>query len=205
MAEGYKNWAAGDTLTSANLEDYTVLQSAMRFVNAAARDSDLSAAKQPGMLAFLHDTDVLTIYTGSAWSTIGPVYGALTSWTPAVVQSGSVTVTVTYARYMRVGRMVQGWFSLSCTGSGTGSNPVTISTPVTAATSGIVVGTGVIFDATATTHYTGNLFLGSTSVFDIRQPSSATDNRLGNTGFTAALASSDLINGSFQFEAAGDA
>ena len=63
--------------------------------------------------------------------------GAWTSWTPTVTQSGSVTVTNTRSRYARWGRKIEVTISLSVTGSGTSSNQITVSLPVTAAASGL--------------------------------------------------------------------
>lgn len=205
MAEGYHDWTAGEDVTAANLEDYTTNQTIMRFASAAARDSALSVVKTEGMFAFLKDVNTLTVYTGSAWNTIGPVHGVLTAWTPTVTQSGSVTVTNTYSRYIRVGRLVHGWFNLAVTGSGTGANAVIIGIPLTAATSGISVGTGELTDVSAGEKRQGRIYLGSTTTFDLRSPGSfALDNRLGIVNFTAGLASGDVIEGCFSYEISAD-
>jgi hypothetical protein len=200
MAEGYKNWAAGNVLTAADLEEYTVLQSAMRFANAAARDTALSAVLTEGLIAYLLDTNTYTIYTGSAWSTIGPVHGALTSWTPTVTQTGSVTVTNSYSRYKRNGRHIEGWFSLDVTGSGSGGVAFTIGAiPATAASTSPLIGRMRYYDLSATQTYDGWLYLASTTTF-------------GGTvavGSTIAsgvnLANGDKLDGFFSYEAASDA
>ena len=105
MAQGYKNWAAGDTLTAADLEDYTVLQSIMRFADAATRSSNISPTE--GYPSLLLDTNTIGIANGSDWSSVGPVYGALTAYTPAIGGSGWALGNGTaVGAYARLGRMV---------------------------------------------------------------------------------------------------
>lgn len=71
MAEGYKDWAAGDILTAADLEDYTVKQSVMRFADASARTTALSGVLAEGMVSYLKDTNRVEVYDGSAWAAVG--------------------------------------------------------------------------------------------------------------------------------------
>lgn len=209
MAAGYKDFTAGAALAAADLEDYCELQAVMRFASSAARDTALSSVKTEGMLAYLIDTNTLTMYTGSAWSTIGPTHGALTTWTPAVVQSGSVTTTNNSSWYARVGRLVYGAFTVTCTGSGTGANVVTVSLPVTAAglTSGFeTIGTGSIEDASAgPIDYPGQIVLASSTTLKFYNIANATRGYLGASGFSAALAASDIICGQFCYQASADA
>jgi len=70
MAEGYKDWAAGDILTAADLEDYTVKQSVMRFADASARTTALSSVLTEGMMSYLKDTDSVEVYDGSSWAAV---------------------------------------------------------------------------------------------------------------------------------------
>jgi hypothetical protein len=130
--------------------------------------------------------------------------GAWTSWTPTVTQSGSVTVTNTRSRYARWGRLIVFNGVLAVTGSGTGSNIVTVSLPVTAAVGYGMAGNGYIYDVSATGYYSGNIEMQSTTTFGLL--STATDGNsspfLGNVGFTAALASGDGIRFAGMYEAA---
>lgn len=161
-----------------------------------------------GMIIYQTDTDTLLTYSGAAWSTIGPVSGALTSWTPTMTQNGAIVLTATYAKYQRVGRMIHGWFNcIYASGTGTASNPMIIgSLPATAASSAFEVGVGNIRDSSATSNYTGDLFLGSTTTLDFRSHNStADDNRIGVVAMTAAFTAADTIRGSFCYEAAADA
>jgi hypothetical protein len=205
MAEGVRNWVAGDTLTAADINDYCVEQSIMRFADHAARVAGIGSVD--GWWAFLHDTNCLEVGAGgSTWSTVGPVHGALTSWTPAVTQSGSVTVTNTYSRYQRIGRRVKGWFDLAVTGSGTLGNAVTISLPVTAAVANdTMVGRLRIFDSSAAASYKGDLVLSTTSLLAAISDGNGTNALLGVGSFTAGLASPDTLKGFIDYEAAADA
>lgn len=210
MAQGYKDFTAGAILTAADLEDYNQNQSIMRFATAAARDSALTTVKTEGMMAYLIDLNTVTVYNGSAWSTIGPVHGALTAWTPAITQSGGVTCTVTRAVYTRNGRWISGTFYLVVTGTGSASNVVTISLPVTAVGNNgdYFVGNGKIYDASTTFGHVSIMVLHSSTTmkFEVVQGGSV-DAYLGAAGstFTAALASGDVCTGQFQYEAAADA
>ena len=135
---------------------------------------------------------------------LGGEGGAWTTWTPAITQSGSVTATVTHAVYGRWGRLIIANFRLAVTGSGTGANAVTVTLPVNAARANMVVGTGGVFDSSATLGYSGTVFLPSASSMDYRQhgTGTATDNRLGIAGFTAGLASGDVVDAFLMYEAA---
>lgn len=204
MAEGYRDFVAGETLTAGNLEDYCQNQSVMRFASAAARDAALSVVKTEGMCAFLEDTNCLTVYSGSAWSSVGPVHGAGLSYTPTVTQSGGVTFTVGTSEYFRVGRMITWRFALAVTGTGTGANDVTITIPVTAAYGGELCGVGYITDSSVPARYAGWAVLSSTTAMKI-QTTSASVAYLGSNTFTAALAAGDIIAGSISYAAASDA
>lgn len=207
MAAGYKDFTAGSTLAAADLEDYCELQTVMRFADASARNTALSGVLTEGLLAFLLDTNSLTVYSGSAWSTVGPVHGAWTTYAPTLTQSGSVTHTATYAKYMRVGRTIIGQVYLSVTGTGTASNVVTVSLPVTAGapTSGVVIGAGSITDSSASAYYNGAAFLASSTTVAIFHGAGGVASGLGVNGFSAALASGDVVTVSFTYEASADA
>lgn len=210
MANGDHDFVAGEILTAANVDDYLMLQSVQKFATAAARDAALTTRKREGSVSIQDDLNTITVYSGAAWSSIGPVHGALATWTPTITQSVGVALTVTYARYMRIGRMIQCWYLLTVTGSGTAANAVVIGgLPFTAATSGLIVGSGNLRDnsgAPATANYSHFINLVSTTTLDLRYPgTSADDNRIGVVGFTAGLAVSDTVHGFFQYEAAADA
>lgn len=121
MAEGYKDWAAGDVLTAADLEDYTVKQSVMRFASAAARDSALTSVLAEGMVAYLKDVDQIMMYSGSAWENVEQV-GAWRSWTPTLTASVTNptlgTGSSTEGFYIKIGRTVIAQFAIVFGSSG---------------------------------------------------------------------------------------
>lgn len=81
---------------------------------------------------------------GAAWE----------SYTPTVTQSGTVTATVTYAKYAQIQKIAIVAVRLDVTGTGTTNNAVTVSLPLTAAvTSGLKIGGGAIYDASTATQY----------------------------------------------------
>jgi len=105
---------------------------------------------------------------------------------------------------MRIGRLIIGTVILTCTGAGTGANNVVVGLPVTARTiSNEAIGTMAIRDTSATTWYSGTLVGISTST--AVGVANAQANPLGQSSFTAALASGDLVTFEFHYEAAADA
>lgn len=128
---------------------------------------------------------------------------AWTSFTPSLTQSGAVTKTVTTARYQRVGRLIIAEVYLTCTGSGTAANPVIVGLPVTA--SGPIdtlVGVGRVYDSSATARYEASVGLRSTTTVHFFPTSTTVADVLGNTAFTAALASGDQVHYKIAYEAA---
>lgn len=128
-----------------------------------------------------------------------------TAYVPTLVQSSSVTNTVTYAKYQRVGRLIVAQVLLACTGAGVANNAVTVGLPVTAATSAaIVVGSGVIYDQSANINYGGLAYIASTTA--VRFVGTSTDVAVaqGQTGapFAAALANLDTVTMYVTYEAA---
>lgn len=80
MAEGYKAWTGGQVLNAQDLTDYCSAQAVMRFANAAGRDAALTVSVvQEGMLAYLKDSNILTVNTNgltTGWVQIYPVLTA---------------------------------------------------------------------------------------------------------------------------------
>jgi hypothetical protein len=192
------------------MDDYLQLQAVQQFATAAARDAALTARKREGMVTYQLDTNTLTVYSGAAWSTIGPTNSALTAWTPAVTQSGAVTGTVTTGTYSRVGRRVFFEVLFAVTGSGTAANVVTVSLPVTALSGNphSVIGLGYIYDSSATAAYKGEVVMASTTTvkFFANVTSAAVGlTYFGTSLFTAGLAVNDVITLTGNYEAAGDA
>ena len=67
MAEGCKDFAPGDILTAADVDDYLMRQMVMRFADASARTSALSSVLVEGMVSYLKDTNTVEVYDGTSW------------------------------------------------------------------------------------------------------------------------------------------
>lgn len=131
--------------------------------------------------------------------------GAWTTYTPDLEQNNvAVTKTVTRATYMRVGRTVWVHVQLAVTGTGTAAQRIDVGLPVTAAFgSNACIGSGYLFDTSATTNYPFVVLVlaGGTQVAFL--PTSTDQaNFLGSGVFTAALASGDNITFTATYEAA---
>lgn len=208
---GYRLWVAGDIPTATQVNTLWQEQVIPVFASAAARDTALSTVKAEGMCAYLLDLNVLTVYSGAAWSTVGPVHGAPMSWTPAVVQSGAVTTTNVGSTYSRLGRLVFADFILTVTGAGTASNLILVTLPVAPAFTGsalLPIGVGRVFDTSGNLNYPATMEMASATTMAFR-----TTDLIVNEGrfglysgvFTQALAAGDTLNGTIQYQAAADA
>jgi hypothetical protein len=94
---GYKLFATGDVLTAAQVNTYLMQQSVMAFASSTARNTALSGVVSEGMVAYLLDTNDLTIYDGAAWNSFGA--GDITGVTAGTGlsgggTSGAVTVSI---------------------------------------------------------------------------------------------------------------
>jgi hypothetical protein len=156
-----------------------------------------------GQLIYETDTDKVYIYSGATWVQINAL-GAPASYTPTLTQSATVTKTINIANYTVLGKQVIGRFFMDITGSGTGANDIVVGLPVTArASSGNEpIGVGMVRDASANIKYRAMLVMASTTTVKFLTLHSTTDGYLGSTDMTAALASTDFVSGSFQYDAA---
>lgn len=204
---GYKNFSAGEVLTSSDVDTYLMEQSTMVFASAAARDTAITAPSE-GMVAYLTDTNLLCQYSGAAWSGIGPSSGAWRSWTPTYsnLTVGSGTVV---ARYMRVGRMITYKFQFTYgSGSSVGTNP-TFAVPVTAAAQGeLDMNVCRLTDSSPFTRYIGWAVGATTSTVQIGQ----LENVVSTLAYVSVTATSpftwatgDTIFVSGTYEASADA
>ncbi len=141
------------------------------------------------------DINAFLMHEGNGWTT----------YTPTLVQSGAVAKTVTRAAYARSSRLIHVRFNLAVTGAGSATFPILVGTPTTAIT-GVdgndVVGIGFVRDASANIKYRGEIVFQSTTAVQFLTLHSTTDGFLGNVDMTAALASGDLVTGSFFYESA---
>lgn len=127
---------------------------------------------------------------------------AWTSYTPTLTQSGAVTKTVTYAKYVLAGKWVTVQIKLAVTGSGTASNAIVIGLPVAGTGAGLPVGSGWVFDSSASALYKGVANLVGTTSLQLYYAADTSQSSLGATGMTAALASGDEVTAFAVYESA---
>lgn len=144
------------------------------------------------------------VLTETQLDTLSADLRALTAWqsyTPTVIQSGTVTVTVTYAKYISAGKRVRVQVKLTVTGSGTTNNAITVSLPVTAITSGIIVGDGLVIDQSVDWYPALVQTQTTNTVSFLRTDASPASGAIGvNPNF--GLANTDLIFFDIEYEAA---
>jgi len=136
-------------------------------------------------------------------------FGAWATWTPTFRQgANAVAHTVEAARYMRVGRLVVAKASLTVTGTGTASQPLYVTPPVTPAATGIghlPIGTGFLSDSSAGGNGVYRAFVTATpgsNLFGFFAAHTQSWSDLGVNGFTDALANGDNLRFTAIYEAA---
>ena len=125
--------------------------------------------------------------------------GAWQSWTPTVTQGVNVTVTNTRSRFARYGRTIHVTCDLAVTGTGTTATAIIVSLPTNAAASTPAVGSGLVFDTSASVNYSGFSLLASTTTVGFL-PDGVIDYIGATPSF--ALASGDSIRFGITYEAA---
>ena len=120
-------------------------------------------------MAWVTPTNVATgdVLTASTWNQdvvanaaeLAPFFSAWTSWTPTVAQgaTSNISKTVSYAKYVLVGKLAIANVRLDMTGAGTAGSTLTISVPsaITSASTSPRLGGAHIFDSSTSTRYTG--------------------------------------------------
>jgi hypothetical protein len=74
---GFKTFTTGEVLTAADTNGY-LMQGVLVFANAAARTAAITAPEE-GQTSYLKDTDVIQVYSGSAWVTKSGAASPLTT------------------------------------------------------------------------------------------------------------------------------
>lgn len=208
---GFKDFVSLTPLTESDLDDLLMKQVVMKFASVAARTAALAGQFRAGIVTILDDLRTIGVNTGATdvHSTIGPVYGALTSWTPTLAQSAVPTISVTSARYTRTGRWVSGYCEVAVTsGTGTASNAIVMGLPVAHGLgANTVIGTGYFYDSSLTKKYAFVLVAGATSTTARGYHTSDSNDAFvgANSGVTVvALAVNDVVVYKFDYECSGD-
>lgn len=165
----------------------------IRICTSSTRPSDI----YEGQLIYETDTDAFKAHNGSAWEQVLTL-GAWTSWTPTITQSAAVTITINRARYTKIGRTVHLQAKITMASTGTASNAIAIGgipiAPAASAADQLMSGMGYLYDTSATASFSGPIYMGAAATFNVVDEDATTaNNLLGVSGFTAALASGDLL------------
>lgn len=170
----------------------------IRILTSSTRPSD------PYQGQFIYETDTDSYVgrgAGPVWQTVVPL-GAWSTYTPTLTQSATVTKTVTYARWVRIGRTIHFAVKLTVTGSGTASNAVRVGLPASCVqTSDYTLGQGYIFDSSASLLYRGLVTPAAAAEVFLSPTHVTTANVLGATAFTDGLGSNDIVVLAGTFEA----
>ena len=97
---GRKVFAAGEVLRAADVDNYLMDQSVMRFAGTAARGSAIGTAVSEGMVSYLDDLNQIQVYDGSAWQKVYPAVpltGQIVQVVSAVKTDTSSTASTSYA------------------------------------------------------------------------------------------------------------
>ena len=132
---------------------------------------------------------------------LNALYGTTTTYTPQIDQGVTTNIakTVTEARYVQTGRIVDVWFQLALTAAGTAGSAVSVTLPVTASghSTNVPVGEGLIFDTSTSTRYQGvwELASSTTLIFGYSQASASAWGAVPSI----ALASGDSLRGHVRY------
>lgn len=129
-------------------------------------------------------------------------YNAWATWTPTVTQSGTVSKTVNYGKYLQAGKLVVAIGNFQMTGSGTGNNDIVVTLPVTASTSTeIVIGSGEMLDSGTFRHGVRPVIVSTTTIKFWDETVAVPGNYVGRDP-NFALASGDILKVFLVYEAA---
>jgi len=133
-------------------------------------------------------------------ATMNSIGAAWESYTPTLTQTGTVTKTVTYAKFCQINKLIVCNVRLDVTGAGTATSAVVIGLPITASqSSNLRIGTSTFFDSSAGITYNAAVQLVSSTTVSLLAD--------GGPNFVGvlpnvALAASDQLTLSIQYEAA---
>jgi hypothetical protein len=91
---GYHVFPSLTTLASADLNDYLMKQTFMKFASESARDTALASDRREGMVAYLDDKNWTTYFNGANWLLLGGRLGVVaTGSTQSIPNSTNTAVS----------------------------------------------------------------------------------------------------------------
>jgi hypothetical protein len=91
-----KVFTAGEVLAAADVNSFLMDQTVMSFAGTAARGSAIGTATE-GMVSFLEDSNLLSIYDGSAWKTSLATTGTVLQTVYAITSTPVTSTSTSYA------------------------------------------------------------------------------------------------------------
>jgi len=165
------------------------------------------------MVIYETDTDLMLVYSGAAWRSVGSsaqanTFGAWTSFTPTLWENAAVAATVNRAVYLQIGKLVMGTVHMTASASGTANTAgiqirnTTLPAPAYTANA-VSIGVGD-YQISSGSYYTLHVSLASATAFGFHR--SGDDYTFGGNLNSApgnrAIGSGDKIRCSFMYEAA---
>jgi hypothetical protein len=205
----FKTFAAGDVLTSSDVNTYLMRQSLIVCTSATR-----PGTPSEGMAIYETDTDLVRVYNGTAWE-VGFHVGAWETYTPTIKNAysgtdwvlGNGTVT---GRYQRIGRTVVVEVTITM-GSTTTFGTKTLAvdppvTPLTKSTGSRPQGWIMSIDQSSAITYPGFVEFSPDGSFVIFQAWAAGGTYVSVIGVTSAVpftwVSTDELKATFIYEAA---
>jgi hypothetical protein len=143
---------------------------------------------------------------GIKWGTLANASLAPTwsSFTPALVQGGTVAAGTVNGRYCQIGKIVHVLYNVTITDptGAVAGNFITVGLPVTAAANIRVIGTGWLYDASAVALYSAIVDLNTSTTTALFREIDSVGALGSGAKFALALAVNDIISFSATYEAA---
>jgi hypothetical protein len=202
---GFKTFVVGEKLTASDVNSYLMEQSVPVFATTTARDAAITAPTE-GQFCYSTADDCFFVYNGS-WIAYDNTWKSWTpTWTNVTKGTGP---TETYA-YIRLGKIVIAHGSLTLGTSGAVSGSVTVTMPVTSATTAIstTAGAAFFFDTSASATFQGTVDIATNSTTATLRASDSSTIYLSRTNlsstipFGAAFAIGDRIGFNVQYQVA---
>jgi hypothetical protein len=202
---GFKTFVVGEKLTASDVNSYLMEQSIPVFATTTARDAAITAPTE-GQFCYSTADDCFFVYNGS-WIAYDNTWKSWTpTWTNVTKGTGP---TETYA-YIRLGKIVIAHGSLTLGTSGAVSGSVTVTMPVTSATTAIstTAGAAFFFDTSASATFQGTVDIATNSTTATLRASDSSTTYLSRTNlsstipFGAAFAVGDRIGFNVQYQVA---
>ena len=96
---GRKTFVTNTVLTAADVQDFLMDQAVMVFANSAARGSAVASPTE-GMVAYLNDSNLMTIYDGANWKTSLATTGSVLQ---VITATSSTSITSTSTSFITSG------------------------------------------------------------------------------------------------------